>query len=305
MTVTCLGKGKVNKNKGYEALPGRLANLLAWLAAKPFLTGQQLVAACRYIRVGSPMEALAFLQRQAMVSYVVGPGGLDTSLRRYYQITRQGIGALARYQETTARDVLKRYWLGPRRLALLVRALAHTEACHQFFVDLMTGCEKLQGPVVGPGLILWHGEAEAYCRYRMDVRDWALRPDAFGGYRSGDREVFFFLEWDSGNMAAERHRRKLLAYHHYRVWWDYHWEGTFPALLMVNSTQSRAVAMNHLVLELASAARRPPLPVYLTTHQALAQVGPLGARWWDVTLQQLSNPFNPNLETVKGVCSWR
>jgi len=305
MTVMQRNKTKAHRGKGCPTLPSRLANLLGWLAAKPFLSGQQLAAAWRYTSISTPLEALASLQKQGLVSFVLDPGGLDTSLRRYYQITRRGINALARYQETSAKDVAKKYWLSPRRLALLVRALGHTEACHQFFVDMIVRTENVEGLVAGQGLILWHGEAEAYRRYRLDGQDRALRPDAFGAYRAGSQDVFFFLEWDSGNMAAARHRRKLLAYHDYRVWWDEHQEKAFPAVLMVAPSQSQAVAMNHLVLELAAAARTPPLPVFLTTHGALKAIGPLRARWWDTARQELAGPFDLDPKPTKGVSSWK
>lgn len=300
-----LNKRREHRSRGCPALQRRLASLLGWLAAKPFLNGRQLVVACRYARIGYPLEAIGSLERLGLASHLAAPGAPDTSLRRYYHITRRGINALARRQEATAKDIAKRYWLSSRRLAMLARALGHTGACHQFFVDMILHAEKVQDPLASQGLILWHGEAEAYRRYRLDGIDRGLRPDAFGGYRSGDREVFFLLEWDSGNMAAGRHRRKLLAYHDYRVWWEERQEDTFPSILMIAPRQSQAVAMNDLVLELATAARTPPLPVFVTTHGALKAIGPLRARWWDTIQQDIANPFDPDSKRAKGTSSWK
>ncbi len=106
-------------------------------------------------------------------------------------------------------------------------------------------------------------------------------------------------------MAAGRHRRKLLAYHDYRVWWEEHQEGAFPAVLMISPSQRQAVAMNDLVLELASAARTPPLPVFVTTHGALKAIGPLRARWWDTVRQEIANPFDLDLKSEKGASPWK
>lgn len=305
MIGTQLNKSREYRNRGYPPLQRRLVSLLGWLAAKPFLNGRQLVAACRYARISYPLEAIGSLERQGLASHLAAPGAPDTSLRRYYHITRRGINALARRQEATAKDIGKRYWLSSRRLALLVRALGHTEACHQFFVDMILYVEKAQDPLAGQGLILWHGEAEAYRRYRLDGIDRALRPDAFGAYRAGSQDVVFFLEWDRGNMAAARHRRKLLAYHDYRVWWEERQEGAFPAVLMIAPSQSRAAALNDLVLELAAAARTPPLPVFVTTHGALKAIGTLRARWWETAWQELAGPFDSNPKPTKGVSSWK
>lgn len=75
MTLTLSNKSRANRNRGCPPLHSRLANLLGWLAAKPFLNGQQLVAACRYPGIGYPLEALASLERQGLASHLAGPGG--------------------------------------------------------------------------------------------------------------------------------------------------------------------------------------------------------------------------------------
>ncbi len=129
--------------------------------------------------------------------------------------------------------------------------------------------------------------AAAWYVFRGQARFW--RPDGFGRLRAGQHDTSFWLEIDGTTTTRSRRDAALWedklgrmcdysASNHWRMRHD-----AFPRLLIVSSAvRQRAVVAE--ALDSASRARSSAAPlVFITGHEALAQRGPLGPIWFQVS----------------------
>ncbi len=254
--------------------PGE-AELLALLADKPLLSGEQIVA-LRTSSAAWTWRLLNHLEKSRLLRYSVPPGEVNVSAGRYYYLTGEGIRLAAKREGTRPGRYVREHWLSPSRLTMLFNSLDHTTASRQFFVDLMVQARKRRNEA----LEVWHDEAQAARRYRWhgDVR--LIRPDGYGEYRK-DGLFPFFLEWDSGNSGIKRHRRKLRAYHDYWAATGYQ---ALPAILMV-TTPDRVRQLNRAAVDVGRHRRGHLLPLLIAMNTEIKSCGAFGCRWWDVRAQ--------------------
>lgn len=266
-----------SSRKERPAISSSELELLSLLAEKPLLSGAQL-AAVRASSAAWTQRLLAHLQGCGLLAYSVPPGQPDVPANRYYYLKDEGIRRLARRERMAAGRYARKHWLSRSRMTMLFNSLEHTSACRQFFIDLSQEAKKHSDAA----LEVWLDEAAASQRYRWHGEVRLLRPDGYGVYRHGDRELAFFLEWDSGNMGIKRHRRKLRAYHECRAAAQ---GGSFPAILAV-TVRGRLRQMNRAALQVSRYRRDRVLPLLIASVAELEAAGAFGCQWWDVRTQQ-------------------
>ncbi len=139
-------------------------------------------------------------------------------LARFRPHTRHGEGSAPYYYvlgSVGAAVLAAEQGIGPRRLdhrpdkALEIahsQRLAHIVGVNGFFTTLAASARQRR-----PGraaLAAWWSERRCKDRWGQIVR-----PDGYGRWREGDREIDFFLEYDRGTEPLDRLAAKLYAYH--------------------------------------------------------------------------------------------
>lgn len=149
----------------------------------------------------------------------------------------------------------------------LARALAHTLGADAVFVALHVTSRGGRGD----GLVRWDNAA-ASARGRC-------RPDGYGVYRHGARDVGFFLEYDRGTEKAAHYAGKWAAYYAYRdsgrAAQDY---AAFPTILVVTAGSEKPVLRS---ARAAAVGRATALRILTTTTGWVAAhpQGMLGPIW--------------------------
>ncbi len=149
----------------------------------------------------------------------------------------------------------------------LARALAHTLGADAVFVALHVASRGGRGD----GLVRWDNAA-ASARGRC-------RPDGYGVYRLGGRDVGFFLEYDRGTEKAAQYAGKWAAYYAYRdsgrAAQDY---AAFPTILVVTAGSEEPVLRS---ARAAAVGRAAALRILTTTTGWVAAhpQGMLGPIW--------------------------
>ncbi|TAK36101.1 MAG: hypothetical protein EPO21_03905 [Chloroflexota bacterium] len=285
-----------NSRTKHPDISPREVELLALLADKPLLNGNQIVA-LRTSSTSLTLRLLLHLESRGLLSCSVPAGRAHIPVNRYYHLSSDGIRVLARREGITPGRFAREHWLSPARLTMLFNSLEHTRGSHQFFVDLALEARKHDDQA----LLVWQGEVAATRRYLWHGESRLLRPDGYGVYRKHGRVLPFYLEWDSGNMGIKRHRRKLRTYHQCRSGqgargWELGAGGPtpnpptprsagFPAILAV-TTDERVRQLNRAALQVARSRQDLVLSLFITTRRELEAVGTFGCHWWDVRSQR-------------------
>ncbi|BCB81228.1 hypothetical protein GCM10022251_62800 [Phytohabitans flavus] len=170
------------------------------------------------------------------------------------------------------------YGRARRRRWTSARTMAHRLGVNGFFTDL-AGYARTHP---GHALVRWWPESRcarpgAFTR-RDDPTDLKARPtpvhpDGHGIWQIGDRQVPFFLEFDTGTEPITELGRKLVSYCTLMVRGGPAW----PVLFWLHATD-RALHLHQEIAELDL----PDLPVATGTrdHATAAGLGPAGRVWW-------------------------
>ena len=161
-----------------------------------------------------------------------------------------------------------------RRSRLLARNMAHTDAVHGFLARL-----AMQAKAKGWRVVQLDPPHRASRHFRHGGGMRAIHPDAFGMLRIDRAEKPFFLEWEHRAVRPATMAARLAPYLRYyatRGPVDDH--GAEPVVLMV--FDDAAVEARFLVVARRETARsRVRVPLLVSHHERLEDVGPLGAAW--------------------------
>ncbi len=138
--------------------------------------------------------------------------------------------------------------------------LAHTDGTNQFFIDLLAHTRHHRNT----RLTRWWSAART-----ASAMGSTMRPDGHGVWRDGDREVAFFLEFDTGEETHRQLADKLPAYRHRRAQGGPAW----PVLFWLPTT----VRETHLHKHLAATA--PGVTVATAARDTAAAHSPAGPVW--------------------------
>jgi hypothetical protein len=192
------------------------------------------------------------------------------------------------------------------------RRSQHTRETYAFFETLHQHCTQRSraaacfdagapsaGEAVIPFYELVHFESEmsaaAWYLFHGQARFW--RPDGFGLLRAGRDYTSFWLEID-GTTITRSHRDAALWEDKLGRMCDYlaseHWRlkhDAFPRLLIVSSAvRQRAMIAEALAAAAHSRSITPP-QVFIASHEALAQRGPLAPIWFLLTAASRSPTY--------------
>jgi hypothetical protein len=125
--------------------------------------------------------------------------------------------------------------------------------------------------------LLWWETQRCFSRYRYRGHWHNLMPDALFAYRSEERTVEVWVEWDTGSMHRPALITKFEAYAHYLHSSQYRLEhSSLPRLLIIVSQVSRELVVQQLVQSILG---ETPLHVAMTTQPLLQAHGSLAAIW--------------------------
>jgi len=257
--------------------------LLQLVGRHPFLPVEH-IAAVLGVRVRDARARLEQLVAAGLVRWVGGAGNdepLPLGLAReelaaleLCELTRTGLRLLAALLGLPLARAERLHGLaggGPARPTHtrrpLARALAHTLGADAVFVALHVTSRGGRGD----GLLRWDNAA-ASARGRC-------RPDGYGVYRHGGRDVGFFLEYDRGTEKATHYAGKWAAYYAYRdsgrAAQDY---TAFPTILVVTAGSEEPVLRS---ARAAAVGRAAALRLLTTTTGWIAAhpQGMLGPIW--------------------------
>jgi len=154
----------------------------------------------------------------------------------------------------------------PRRVrelqdsALAIRHVAHADGANQFFIDLLVHARRHPDN----RLTRWWGAART-----ASAMGGSLRPDGHGVWREGQREVAFFLEFDTGTETRRQLAAKLPRYRDKRLRGGPDW----PVLLWLPTAAREAGVHDYL------AGSGAGVTVATAARDAAAPHGPAGPVW--------------------------
>ncbi|MEV4494555.1 MULTISPECIES: replication-relaxation family protein [Micromonospora] len=163
-----------------------------------------------------------------------------------------------------------------RRRWTVARILDHRLGVNQFFTDLAGHARTHPDHQ----LRRWWPEARcadlgvfanADSHVALQVSPAPVHPDGHGIWTAGNRQVPFFLEYDTGTEPLTELVRKLDDYHQMARWGGPQW----PVLLWLHSAE-RA---HHLHQRLAEQTLFAPVVTASRDHAARAAIGPAGPLW--------------------------
>ncbi|TDD41398.1 hypothetical protein E1288_33010 [Saccharopolyspora elongata] len=138
--------------------------------------------------------------------------------------------------------------------------LAHLHGVNSFFTTLLADALARHDCAV----TAWWSEARC-ARHFGDL----VRPDGYGRWREGDREIEWFLEWDTGSYQLSRFVAKLPGYFELATT-----TRVITPLLAYFATPQRETHVRNLLTEhLKTHARPHDLPIATTNAQHLQHVG--------------------------------
>ncbi|HZC06249.1 MAG TPA: replication-relaxation family protein, partial [Ktedonobacterales bacterium] len=311
-----------------QALDPRHLHVLRLLYAHPFLSVPDLAALLcaetptisRYLR---PLRALQLVgafhmdhrdhadadvlphtaarSRRAAVPAAVGklkPAGGGSGQRvDQYTLTPHGIHLLGACLGLFGRTptigrtqaLVTRY---EREVATLARTSTHTAGVYAFFAAL-TVAARVRTEHGEAHHLLWWDTGNACARQYRDMEGWhAIRPDGAGEYQAGARRMRFWLEWDRGTMGRRDLEAKFAAYAHYVRSREWRLDGTNPLPLLLIVTNAVAQETRILAALKATNSSRVELSLFLTSHAALQERGPLATIWrpWRSDAQSCGHP---------------
>ena len=147
--------------------------------------------------------------------------------------------------------------------------LAHLQGVNSFFTALLA--DALADTTRGQAVTAWWSETCCTRHFGDHVR-----PDGYGRWHEADREIEWFLEWDTGSYQLNRFITKLPGYLDLVTA-----TGIVTPLLAVFSTPAReAHARGHLTEHLRTNPRRHQLPIATTTAEHLSATGSPAHEMW-------------------------
>ena len=210
------------------------------------------------------------LRRQLVHAWrvVLRPGHIRRA--SIYLLSTRGARALAEWRDDDPQPFITRADHALRRHHHLV----HDLAANQFFADLAAA--TIDRPDVG--LYHWVGEHGVQRAYAED-RDKGPIPDGWGRLLIGGGELLLHLEWDRGSEQARRIAGKVRAYVAFLIDQP---DAECNQVLFVAPNQRREEQIARVAAELVPKGR-PCCRVWTTTAARLAEAGPLGQSWRDVS----------------------
>ena len=166
----------------------------------------------------------------------------------------------------------------------LRRHIQHTAGVYGFFARLAQVVRQQSDHA----LCWWETGSQCERRYRVNEQWHNLRPDALADYRSGQRHIQFWLEWDRGTMNVRDLTVKFTAYAHYltsREWAREH--ERLPLLVCVAPDISQEQRIWRVAQTTLAKLPGQPLMLWTTTASLLTAYGkgPLAAIWMQHPLQ--------------------
>lgn len=123
------------------------------------------------------------------------------------------------------------------------------------------------------GLYNWVGDDEMRARYQQRGAD--ARPDGWGLYVAGDRELDFCLEWDRGTETIRTLGSKARAYAAYHTV-----KATSTTVLFVTHNRTRELAVaKEVATQVERAGADPYVKTWTANTREIEQLGVLGAIW--------------------------
>lgn len=230
--------------------------------------------------------------RRAQLLHRVQRLGLATAAsvagRRRLVLTDRGLALLARRDRTALGAARQRWsatpfnptapvsWRNVTGTASrqLLRHLTHTTAV-QWFAAVLAAQARSRGW----DLIQFDPPRRAARYFRQHDRLHSVRPDAFGVLQEAGTTWPFFLEWERRAIRPTTMAARLAPYRRYYAAprpTDDH--GAPPAVLIVFDDDLAATRFRRVARE-TLARNRITVPLWVSHHRALAQVGPLGPAW--------------------------
>lgn len=156
----------------------------------------------------------------------------------------------------------------------LLRHIQHTAGIYGFFAALAQATRQQ------PDHEFCWWETGAMCERCCQVNEeWHnLRPDALAEYRSGERRIRFWLEWDRGTMNVRDLTTKSAAYVHYLASREWARERS-PLPLLVCVTPEIAQEQRLVRVAQATLTQARGLLLWTTTSELLAEHRPLALIW--------------------------
>ena len=203
-------------------------------------------------------------------------------------LTDRGLALLARRDRTSIGVAKKRWSMTPedaqapldwrnvsgRRSRQLLRNGEHTQAVHAFLAAL-----SAQARLLGWEVVQFDPPARASRYFRHQEKMRSINPDAFGVLRKGNTTWPFFLEWERRAVRPSTMSARLAPYLRYfsshRPTDDH---GVRPDLLVVFDDD---IAQTHFlrVAREEMQANRVTIPLWVSSKEAVEQLGPLGEAW--------------------------
>ena len=203
-------------------------------------------------------------------------------------LTDRGLALLARRDRTSIGVAKKRWSMTPedaqapldwrnvsgRRSRQLLRNGEHTQAVHAFLAALSG-----QARLLGWEVVQFDPPARASRYFRHQEKMRSINPDAFGVLRKGNTTWPFFLEWERRAVRPSTMSARLAPYLRYfsshRPTDDH---GVRPDLLVVFDDD---IAQTHFqrVAREEMQANRVTIPLWVSSKEAVEQLGPLGQAW--------------------------
>ncbi|WP_307870548.1 replication-relaxation family protein [Saccharopolyspora endophytica] len=185
----------------------------------------------------------------------------------YYVLDTTGAHLLAHEDGIDPKDLKFR----PERsvgIAYSLR-LAHLMGVNSFFTALLS--DALADTTQDQAVTEWWSEARCGRHFGDHVR-----PDGYGRWHEADREIEWFLEWDTGSYQLSRFVAKLPGYTSLATTTH-----IVTPLLAVFATAAREVnARRHLAEHLRTDHRRNELPIATTTAEHLCAAGSPAHEVW-------------------------
>lgn len=145
--------------------------------------------------------------------------------------------------------------------------LAHLHGLNSLFTGLIA--EALANP--DHALTAWWSEARC-ARHFGDL----VRPDGYGRWREADREIEWFIEWDTGSYQLSRFVSKLPGYFELATTTRI----ITPLLAVFSTAQREAHARRLLAEHLRNQPRPQDLPIATTTAEHLQHATSASAQVW-------------------------
>ncbi len=203
-------------------------------------------------------------------------------------LTDKGLAFLARRDRASVGLARRRWSVNPvdaaspmdwrnvsgGRSRQLLRNLDHTAAVHGFLASLARQARAMGWEI---GQLDPPHRASRHFRHEGALR--AVNPDAFGVLRRGPAAWAFFLEWERRAVRPVTMAQRLAPYLRYYASHrptDDH--GTRPAVLVVFDDD---IAATHFLMlaEREMARAGVNVPLWVSHHQAIDSLGPLGRAW--------------------------